>query len=60
MLFRSLSAAEQQAIQVEAQRAAASFDGTLRPSMQEFHRSRITAQRYGSRIKGIGEWREAV
>lgn len=59
-LFQSLPAEERKAIEELAERAAARFDGSLRQSMHQFHRARITAERHGKRIKTVEEWREAA
>ena len=59
-VFRSLPAEEQRMITAEAERSAAQFKGTLRETMTEFHRARITAHRYGDRFKTREEWIQAA
>jgi len=59
-LFQTLPAAEQQAIETLAEQAAPHFDGSLGDIMRGVNRTKITAQRHGSRIKSFKEWQEAA
>ena len=57
-LFQSLSHAEQATIDAGAATGAASFNGTLRDSMVEFNKVRLTIERHGDRLKSFEQWRE--
>ena len=56
-LFETLPTEEQQAIEAQAEQAAAHFDGSLRDTMRGVNRTKITAQRHHDRIKTLEEWR---
>ena len=59
-LFETLSTEERQAIQTQAEQAAAHFDGSLRATMRGVNRTKITAQRHHDRIKTLEEWKAAA